>query len=94
MSIFHCERRHCSLFNNSIINELKSCCMTMAEGKAQNNCHTEFESQLSNLFWYKSNGSSKLKNKATLSLCSRMDEHKFVQKKNQKQLDILNSNTL
>lgn len=59
--------------------ELKSCCMTMAEGKAQNNCHTEFESQLSNLFWYKSNGSSKLKNKA--GLFSRVDEHKFVQKK-------------
>ena len=50
--------------------------MKTAEGKAQNNCHTEFESQLSNLFWYKSNGSSKLKNKA--GLFSRMDEHKFV----------------
>ena len=84
MSIFNCERRHCSLFNNSIINELKSCCMKTAEDKAQNNCHTEFESQLSNLFWYKSNGSSKLKNKA--GLFSRMDEHKFVQKKNNNSL--------
>ena len=92
MSIFHCERRYCSLFNNSIINKLKTCGITTAEGKAHINCHTEFERQLSNLFWYKSNGSSKLKNKA--GLCSRMDEHKFVQKKKQKQLDILNSNTL